>query len=664
MSRPCALLMTGTLDYTAQPSLLRAALKVSKSMMGQIRAFAQTTVAKALFAILMISFVAFGVRGVVTTATVQDQVLKAGGRAPITSNGFKDRFNFFKTQMEQQNQQQISIQDAVAQDLDRHFLDELANAESFGEMLNREGVRPSDQLIVAKLRTIPRFFNQITGAFDKTAYNQFLQQANLTPAQADEELRDEIAERQFQAGMAAGLRSPLVYAAMQAAYLKEGRDFQWFVVGPSLLGPPAKPTDAQLSAFIKEAGPQLMKPEMRQLSIVHFSAAALAPTLTPSDADIQKRFDFEKDTLSTPEKRSFVQIPVKDPKSGAEIAAKLKAGADPDLLAKHFGVQTVPYKDQPKAGVPDKGIANAAFALKSGETSGVVQGDLGPAVIRVFSITPGHDATLAEVKPKIEAEVRKAQSEEKVYQQVQKYGDTHSGGSDMAASAKVVGLPVTALPPIAAKGVDIQNHSANLPPKVLATAFSQPQGGESDPIDVGNGEYYVVHVDKVLPPALPTVDEIRPQLTQYFIMRDASTKLQAKAKDLAAAVTKGQSMADAAKSIGATVAEAKGVLRNGAGQAYSTDLVSRMFVADGGQTVVAQDTKLGFVVAKLEKVVPADPRGIGPLILAQRDGVSKSLYDDIGQATRAAARAMVKPRVDYALARKSLGIEPQTAPGQ
>jgi peptidyl-prolyl cis-trans isomerase D len=633
-------------------------------MMGQIRAFAQTTFAKVLFAVLMVSFVAFGVRGVVTTATVQDQVLKAGDRPPVTSAGFKDRFNFFKAQVEQQNQQQISIQDAVAQDLDRHFLDELAAAESFGEMLDREGIRPDDKLIVAKLRTIPRFFNPITGAFDKAAYNQFLQQSNLTAAQADGELRDEIAERQFQAGMAAGLRSPLTYAAMQAAYLKEGRDFQWFVVGPSLLGPPVKPTDAQLNAFIKENGAQLMKPEMRQLSILHFSAAALAPTVTPSDADIQKRFDFEKDTLSTPEKRSFVQIPVKDPKSGGEIVAKLKAGADPALLAKQFGVQAVPYKDQPKAGVPDKGIANAAFALKPGETSGVVQGDLGQAAIRVFAITPRHDATLAEVKPKIEAEVRKAQSEEKVYQQVQKYSDAHSGGSDIAASAKTVGQAVIVLPPIAAKGVDIEGHSANLPPKVLAAAFSQPQGGESDPIDVGQGEYYVVHVDKVLPPALPTLDEIRPKLTQFFMLRDATLKLQAKAKDLAAAVTKGQNMADAAKSVGAAVSEAKGVLRNGGGQTYSNDLVGRIFLADAGQTLVGEDTKLGFVVAKVEKIVPADPKSIGPLILAQRDGVSKSLYDDIGQATRAAARVLVKPRVDYALARKSLGIEPQTAPAQ
>ena len=54
-----------------------------------------------------------------------------------------------------------------------------------------------------------------------------------------------------------------------------------------------------------------------------------------------------------------------------------------------------------------------------------------------------------------------------------------------------------------------------------------------------------------------------------------------------------------------------------------------------------------------------------PLILSQRDSVSKSLFDDLGQATRAAARALVKPHIDYALARKALGVDPsQTAPAQ
>jgi peptidyl-prolyl cis-trans isomerase D len=635
-------------------------------MMASIRAFAKSPFATVLLSILIVAFVGFGIRGAVTSVGVNNEVLKAGSRPAVSSDQFKDRFNFIKTEAEQQNQQQISVPDAVAQGLDRRVLDELAFSESFAALMNREGVRPGDQLVVDKLRTIPKFFNPITGQFDRTAYEQFLQQAHLTAAQADGELKDEITERQFVSGVAAGLRSPLVYAAMQAAYLKEARKFKWFVVSPKVLGAPVKPTDAQLNAFIKENGARLMKPEMRQLSIVHFSAAALASTLTVSDADLQKRFNFEKDTLSSPEKRSFVQIPVKDPLKGAEIAAKLKAGADPALLAKNYGVQAVTYTDQPQTAVPDKGVAAAAFGLKAGETSNIVQGDLGPAVVRLFGVTPGHQASLNEVRPKLQAEAQKSAAQEKVYQLVQKYDDMHSGGSDMAASAKAAGQTVATLPPIAARGIDLEGHSANLPPKVLAAAFSQPQGGESDPIDIGQGEYYVVHVDKVLPPSLPTVDEIRAKLTQFYMLRDATTKLQAKAQGLAAAVIKGQSLDDAAKTVGASAAEANNIPRNPGGQAaggqFSADLVARIFAAKPGDVVVGEDTKLGFIVAKLEKVVPADPASLAPLIQQQRDQVSKSLFDDLGQAVRVAARTEVKPHMNYDLARKAIGVDSSQLP--
>jgi hypothetical protein len=146
------------------------------------------------------------------------------------------------------------------------------------------------------------------------------------------------------------------------------------------------------------------------------------------------------------------------------------------------------------------------------------------------------------------------------------------------------------------------------------------------------------------------------------MLRDAATKLQARAQALAAAVTKGQSLADAAKTVGATPAEAANVLRNGGGPLYSSDLVSRIFLAKPGDVVVGEDTKLGFVVAKLEKVVPADAATLAPLILQQRDQVSKSLFDDIGQGARQAARNLVKPHVDYVKARQALGVDPSQLP--
>jgi hypothetical protein len=116
--------------------------------------------------------------------------------------------------------------------------------------------------------------------------------------------------------------------------------------------------------------------------------------------------------------------------------------------------------------------------------------------------------------------------------------------------------------------------------------------------------------------------------------------------------------------VGAAVAEAKDVLRSDGGQTqpYSTDLVGRVFQAKPNEVIVGQSVKLGYVVAKLERITPADPNALARLALGQRPQVTKSLFDDIGQATRTAATAMVKPHVDYARARAALGVTDPTAP--
>ena len=63
------------------------------------------------------------------------------------------------------------------------------------------------------------------------------------------------------------------------------------------------------------------------------SAAALADSIVADPAEVKKRYDFRKDSLSQPEKRSLLQISVKDAAQAADISAKLKAGGDPAAAA-------------------------------------------------------------------------------------------------------------------------------------------------------------------------------------------------------------------------------------------------------------------------------------------------------------------------------------------
>ncbi len=643
-------------------------------MLSAIRAFAKSPWATGLLALLIVSFGIWGIKDVFRNTGFSDAVVKAGSRPPITSAQFKDIFTEAKAQREQQTGQTIPIEEAVKAGLDRQLADQLAGTEATGALMSSEGVNPADELIAAELRKVTVFFSPITGQFDKQTYLAQLAQRHMTELQADNEFRDLVAQRHYVAALQAGVKAPRIYGLLDAAFQKEGRDFAFFRLDAKAVPAPPKPTDAQLTAFIKDNAAALTRPELRQISLVHFSAAALAATLAAPADRVQKRFDFEKDTLSTPEKRSLIQIPVKDSATGAAIAAKLKAGGDPQTVAKAAGLQATVYPATPKGAIADRKIADAAFGLKAGDVAGPIQGDLGMAVIKVLEITQAKVVTLADpaVRKKIEDEVKQDLAKEKINEIVDAYDKAHDGGAGMAQAAKAAGQAVIAVPePIMQQGGTLSGARANLPPKVLQAAFTIPAGTESEVIDIGQGESWVVHVDKIMPPALFGLDEkvgqtvVRDAVERQFQLRALFTALHAKADALVGDIAKGKTLDAAAADVGAKVEQAQNVTQAAArptapGQpaAYAPDLLSRIFQARIGDVVVGQDTKAGLIVAKLLKVQEPAASELAGIAEASRGQTSRALAQDLAGATRIAAEHKIKPIVDYKKAQAALGFDP------
>ena len=643
-------------------------------MLAAIRAFAKSPFATGLLALLIVSFGVWGIRDVFRNSGFTDAVVQAKGRPPITSAQFKDIFTDQKTQQEQRLNRQISVEEAVKGGLERQLADSLAATEATGALMASEGINPADQLIAGELRQITAFFSPITGQFDKQTYQAQLAQRHMTETQADNEFRDLIAQKQYLSAMQAGVHAPRIYGLIQAAYQKEGRDFSFFRIDAKAVPAPTKPTDAQLNGFIKENAASLTKPELRQISLVHFSAAALAQSQAAPGDRVQKRFDFEKETLSAPEKRTVIQIPVKDAATGQTVATKLKAGEDPQAVAKASGAQVTSYPATAKGAIADRKVADAAFALKAGEVAGPIQGELGMAVIKVIDVTPAKVVTLTDpaVRKKIEDEVKQDLGKEKVNEVVEAYEKAHDGGANMTVAAKAAGQEVIVVPePLMQQGTTLNGARANIPPKILQTAFTIPAGTESEVIDLGQGESWIVRVDKVLPPTLVTLDEkvgnatVRDIVTRQFQVRALFTALRAKADALVAEIGKGKTLEAAAAEVSAPIEQGSNVTQAAAkatvpGQppAYSPELIGRLFQAKVGDVVVAQDVKPALIVAKLNKVQQPAATELAGIAEGIRPQVGRVLARDLGEGLRLAAERKIKPTIDYRKAQSALGLDP------
>ena len=584
----------------------------------------------------------------------KDAVIQTGSRT-FTTDDFKRQFDNYRRQASQDGQQ-MSPDDAVAQGIDQQMLRAYAERESISEHLHKLGIWPSDKLVADQLTKVKAFFDPISGKFDQKTYVATLAQNGLTPAVFEKEQRDELAYTHFASGAAAGLKPPRIYGALVGAYAYEAHNLTLFALNPKILGAEPVPTDAELTQLLQQNAAGLTVPETRTLTVVKFSAAALAPTVTPDPAEVKKRYDFRKDTLSQPEKRTLLQISAKTAAQAADISAKLKAGNDPNTVAAAAGLQSpLAYADTPKSGVADSKVGDAAFLLPEGAVSNPIQGNLGWAVVKVLKVTPGKTVTFEDAKPALEKEVATEAAATKAYDLVQKYETAHEKGSTIAEAARAAGVTPVQMGPMTASGQDAEAKPvAGVSPRLLKEAFALSQGGETDAVQDTKGEYFAVRVDKVIPPALPTLDKVRPRLVQAYLQREMSKRLDAKLTELAARVKKGETIDAVAKSVGSEVTHLS-ITRTQAQQSRNLQpqQVSQIFNAKTGDVITT-----GAVVAKIDSIT-APPAGViaGGLQQGQLT-LARAIFDEIQQESRSWAATQMKPKMNLALARQAIGATP------
>ena len=636
-------------------------------MLANIRALSKTWLVGGLMLLLVVAFAVTGMNDVFTGA-VDNSVIRAGAHK-VDANEFKRRFDSQKRELEQRNGP-ISPEMIVAGGLDIQALRSMAAQESLAELVRRMGLRPADAQIAAELRKSQSLFNPVTGKFDQAIYAQRLAEVGLTPAAYENILRDGIANEHLITGLAMGFRAPRIYAASIGTFALEQRDVAFLVVDPNMVPRPAAPTDSDLNTFMQQNAARLTRPEFRQLSVVEFNPASVAVPAVVDQADVQKRFDFRKDTLSKPETRTLVQISAADAAQGATIAARLAKGEDPAVVARELKRPLASLVDRPRSALTDPKIAEAAFALNPGQSSPPIAAGLGVVVLKLISVAPGQVVDFATERPKIEAEIRAKLAQDKIDEQVQAFDAAHAAGNSFAASAAKAGVQVRTIDMVSAQGAGFNGGPVpGVTPDMLKTAFSLSGGADSEIQDAGGGVSYVVRVEKIIPPALPQLAEIKPMLAQAYVARKTIDAVTARAEALAERLRKGEAIEAVAASAGASVQRLSGLDRLRAMQdqniakTVGADLLTKMFSVKAGEVFTAEAGAPRVAVAKVQAIRPGDSTMAGRVAESQRLALSQQLFQGVQLGAQSYAQTKVKTRTDLARARTAIGISPDQAPG-
>jgi peptidyl-prolyl cis-trans isomerase D len=543
------------------------------------------------------------------------------------------------------------------------ILDALIDQRVLLAFAEKYGFHLSKRLIDAEIAQIPST-RGLNGQFNEQAYQAFLAQQRLTDPQVRQIIGGTLLQRMLLTSVAANARVPVGMAQPYASMLLESREGEGAAVPVDAFRAGLNPTDADLQRYYSANRNRYMIPEQRVLRIARIGPEQVAG-VGASDPEIAAYYNANQASYGAKEIRNLTQVVVPDQATASAIAARAKGGATLAAAAAPAGgnaaLTSVESKTrQAYASAAGDKVAAAAFSAPGGGIVGPVQSDFGWVVVKVDSIKTEGGKSLAQASPEIAAKLNADKRKQGMEDLVDKAQSAVDEGSNFAEAAAQAKLPVTTTPLLIANGTSRADASYKLPPELapaLKTGFEIAPNDPPEVVSLPNNQgYALVSPAQVVAAAPAPLASIRPQVATDWINAQAFVRAKGTASAIAAKVAKGMPLAQAVKEAGVPLPAVQPVgarriqIATANGQ-IPAGLRALFTLAQGKADVVADERGRGFVVVKVNKIIPGNALLQPGLISRMQNELKEPMSEDYAQGFLASVRNDMKlKRNDAAIA--------------
>lgn len=573
-----------------------------------------------LFLLIIPSFVLFGIERrnneqAQTVATVDGQ--------DITQNEWD---NAHKNEVDRLRASMPTLDPALLDSPQARYasLERLVRDHVLAAAARKSDLVTSNQRLASALEENPTIasLRKPDGSLDMDRYKQLLGAQGMTPAMFEAGVRSDLSARQVMEGVTGTsvATSAQVDVALNAFLGK--REVQVASFNTADFESRVTLTDADLEAFYKSNQALFQAPEQANIEYVVLDLDTVKNSITLNPQDVKTYYEQNAARLSGQEERRASHILIAVPK-GATAAERDKAKARAEeLLAMvkkdpgSFAEIAKKYSQDPgsaaRGGDLDfftrdamvKPFADAAFAMKTGEISGVVQTEYGFHIIELTGIKATKQRSFEEMRPQIEADLKNQQAQRKFSEtaddftnSVYEQADSLKPVADKLKLRIQTATNVTLKPAPGATGV-----LANA--KFLHALFAPDSIGKkrnTEAVETAPNQLVSGRVTQYTPSRILPFAEVKERVRQSMLAirgaelakTEGMAKLATWKANPAAAVLPPAVVVsrDQTQNLAGPVVEA--ILR-----ADSTALPSLIGVDLGTQ---------GYVVAKIDKVIPREP---------------------------------------------------------
>lgn len=609
-------------------------------MLDTFRKASKSWFVKLLFALLALSFLAWGVEGLRGGMFGHGPAIEVGSTqiaAQEVEAEFKrevDRMNpMFGGKLTAEDARKLGFMDRAIENMVTRVLIEEAG--------RRLGLAASEDNVVARIAADPSFRND-KGEFDRERFRVALARAGLNEKMFVRQERANIVRTQLAEGLSGGIAAPNALVEPLTRYRQERRVAETITLRDESLPLPPAPEQAELEAYYKANAQRFMAPEFRALTVLMVKSSAVAAQVEVTPDMVEETFLNRRDEFMPAGRVLLSQVVVLDQAAADKAAVLVKAGRDLNAVARETGAKVVDLGQVERGDLPEA-LADAVFAANPGAIVGPIKSPLG------WHVAQARVRPLAEIKKQIEAELRAEKANERLSELSTQIEDALGAGTSLEETAARFNLHVVKVPAMDAKGrTPAGKLVADLPhgETFLDVAFHTEQGTESQLTQSENEGYFIVRVDSVTPPQPRPLLEVRGDVLAAWQAERRHDMGKERAAKIAEALKAGRPAAELAANLGGKAQTSQPFTREGAEEAMlPPSLVSDLFAAAPG-AVASSAAQGGWVIGRLAKVIPFDPTQQPKVADTTQRQVSAMLGGDLIEQYLAALNAAVGVKVD------------------
>lgn len=379
-----------------------------------------------LMGMLIVGLAGFGATNLTGNVRTVAQV----GTQEITVDQYARELQRELQAFESQTGQPLQMSEALTLGLDQNALAQLVAIASIDNETQGMGISVGDENLQRDIVQIPAF-QGVDGTFDREAYRFTLEQAGLSEAEFEADLRREAARTLVQGAILSGVQMPDTMSDAMIDYVSARRSFTMATLtSEALTDDLAAPTVAQLQTYYDDNAQAFTLPETKSITYARLTPEMLLDQVEVDDESIRRLFEERSNEYNIPERRLVERLVYPDNSTASDAKAQLEVGGTSfELLVQDRGL-SLGDVDLGDVTTDELGEAGqAVFAASVGDVVGPLPSTFGPALYRVNGTLAARITRFEDAKAQLRDELAGERARRLIETQAEDLEDMLAGGA-------------------------------------------------------------------------------------------------------------------------------------------------------------------------------------------------------------------------------------------